>query len=128
MQMSVREWCSILDFSNISLYINTVSHSMRLKSRNQIAIISAIVAILATAVIAGSYNVQTVKAAYGNEVIKPNAQCAKPGGLSCDGGHRNWGGAVSDAADNLDGQGIGDFRANGCKSTQVIGGCATVPP
>ena len=90
---------------------------MRMKAGNQIAIISSIVVMLATtAVIAGSYNVQTAKAAYGNEVIKPNAQQSRGA----------WGDAVSGAAhesngDNGQGHGLGDVRANGCKSGQTTG-------
>jgi hypothetical protein len=56
--------------------------------------------------------------AYGKEIIAPNARTG------------TWGQQVSDAADNPDGQGIGDFRANGCKQQTPGGpaGCATVPP
>jgi hypothetical protein len=56
--------------------------------------------------------------AYGKEIIKPNAQTG------------TWGSSVSSAAKDGSGQGIGDFRANGCKQQEpgVGGGCATVPP
>jgi hypothetical protein len=56
--------------------------------------------------------------AYGKEIIRPNAQTGE------------WGSAVSSAAQDDSGQGIGDFRANGCKQTApgVGGGCTTVPP
>jgi hypothetical protein len=51
--------------------------------------------------------------AYGNDIIKDNAQCGKSD--SCDGGNKNWGGAVSDAARDDSGKGISDWRKNGCK-------------
>jgi hypothetical protein len=85
----------------------------RMNSKNQIAIISGIVAILAISIIVGSYNIQPAKAAYGNDIIKPNAQCGKSD--NCDGGNKNWGGAVSDAARDDSGHGISDWRKNGCK-------------
>ena len=64
-----------------------------------------------------NFNAQTANAAYGNEVIKPNAQCGKTG--SCDGGAANWGGAVSSAAQDGSGHGIADFRANGNKLVEI---------
>jgi hypothetical protein len=57
-----------------------------MKAKNQIAIISGIVAILTTSVLVRSFNEQITKAEYGNENIKPNAQCGKSN--SCDGGKK----------------------------------------
>ena len=66
-------------------------------------ILSGILVILATATIAASNIVQPAKAAYGNDVIKPNAQTG------------TWGSQVSAAAQDGSGHGIADFRANGLK-------------
>ncbi len=111
-----------------------------MKAKNQMVVLG-ILALLATATIAAGYNVQTVKAqggnsgsAYGNAVIKGDAQCAKTNtcGSLGSGPQTTWGGVVSTATQNpvggTGGNGLGDFRANGCKSTQVSGGCHTFPP
>lgn len=89
-----------------------------MKAKNQLVVISGIIILFATATIAtSSYIAQPANAqtspgnsgsAYGNQVIKP---CAQSG---C--GSTNWGGAVSSAAQDPSGHGIGDFRANGCKN------------
>jgi hypothetical protein len=83
-----------------------------LKTTNQIVVLSGILVILATATIAASNLVQPAKAAYGNDIIKPNAQTG------------TWGSQVSAAAQDDSSasthQGLGDWRANGDK----IGGSA----
>ena len=74
-----------------------------MKAKNQLVVLSGILVLLATATIASIYNVQTVEAAYGNDVIKPNAQTG------------TWGSQVSSAAQDGTGHGIADWRANGNK-------------
>ena len=74
-----------------------------MKAKNQLVLLSGILVILATATIAASNIVQPAKAAYGNDVIKPNAQTG------------TWGSQVSAAAQDGSGHGIADFRANGLK-------------
>ena len=98
-----------------------------MKAKNQIVVLSGILVLLATATIAASYTVQPVNAQgnpnpYG-QTNKNNAQCGQTN--SCDGGAKNWGDAVSSAAQDDSGanthQGLGDWRANGCKTTQTRG-------
>jgi hypothetical protein len=59
--------------------------------------------------------------AYGNKIIKPNAQCGKSD--SCTGDDENWGDSVSEAARDDSGRGIGDWRSDGCKITQDRSDC-----
>lgn len=79
-----------------------------MKAKNQIVIISGILALLATATIAASNIVQPANAqtspgnsgsAYGNQVIKPNAQTG------------TWGSGVSSVPPGD----LSASRANGCK-------------
>jgi hypothetical protein len=92
--------------------------------KNQIVVISGILALLATATIAaGIYITQPVQAqtctnggssqAYGCTVIAPNGRSG------------TWGSQVSSAAQDDSSssthQGLGDWRANGCKTTQTRG-------
>ena len=74
-----------------------------MKANNQLVVLSGILVLLATATIAANYSVQTAKAAYGNDIIKPNAQTG------------TWGSQVSAAAQDGSGHGIADYRANGDK-------------
>jgi hypothetical protein len=83
-----------------------------MKAKNQLVVLSGILVLLTTATMAASYVAQPANAqtspgnsgsAYGNQVIKPNAQTG------------TWGSQVSSAAQDGSGHGIGDFRANGCK-------------
>jgi len=101
--------------------------------KNQIVVISGIIALLATATIAASYTVQPVKAqgksdsAYGQSVIKPNAHCqtSDPCQTAGNSGQATWGGSVSSAAQDDSSfsthQGLGDWRANGCKTNEPRG-------
>ena len=93
--------------------------------RNTIALTTVTLAI--TAMVIGMTTIGTAQIAnaqgrsdeaYGKEIIAPNARAG------------GWGGAVSDAARDDSGQGIGDFRANGCKQQELGGpaGCSSVPP
>jgi hypothetical protein len=97
----------------IDLTLCTANFNIIMQVKNQIVVISGILALLATATIASSNIVQPANAAYGNDVIAPNAQTG------------TWGSQVSSAAQD-DGsasthQGLGDYRANGCKITEPRG-------
>lgn len=96
----------------------------------------AIAALVTSVVSMGTAQTATASS-YGKNIIKPNAQCGKTD--SCDGGNKNWGGAVSEAADDdNDGSGdrsgdhgIADFRANGEKTpgfNNGQGGCGFCSP
>lgn len=129
----------IYSVERLSIYLYNMGQCRIMLAKNQIVVILGVLVLLATATIAAaSYNVQTVKAAANpspfGQVIKPLAQCAQTNTCSNlgSGTQTNWGGVVSTAAQNpvggTGGNGLGDFRANGCKITQVSGGCSTLPP
>jgi hypothetical protein len=74
--------------------------------KDQLVVLSGIFVLLATATIAAHYNPQTANAAaYGKDVIKPNAQTG------------TWGSQVSAGAQdpNTAHNGLADYRANGDK-------------
>ena len=85
----------------------TLSTILVMKTKNQLVVLSGILVLLVTATIAASNIVPPDNAAYGNQVIKPNAQTG------------TWGSQVSAAAQDTSGasthQGLGDWRANGDK-------------
>jgi len=74
-----------------------------LKTTNQLVVLSGIIILLTAGTIAASNLVQPAKAAFGNEVIKPNVQAG------------NAGQRISEAARDSTGFGLADVRANGYK-------------
>ena len=95
----------------------TIILNITMKAKNQLVVISGILVLLATATIASSFNVQTAKASscdnnphpYGKQCISQEAQ-----GMGSTTGGSAWGASVASAAQSLNG--LGDFRANGCKT------------
>jgi len=79
-----------------------------LKTKNQLVVLSGLFVLIAAgtiAVAASNIVVQPVKAAFGKDVVAPHAQEGKSGQI------------VSNAAHDLNGFGVADFRANGFKPT-----------
>jgi hypothetical protein len=104
--VSLPNWEITYPTINIIEYIyNTLYTFIKFttKMKNQIVVLAGILVLMATATIAASNIVQPAKAAYGNDVIKPNAQTG------------TWGSQVSSAAQDGTGHGIADWRANGNK-------------